>query len=592
MTSRSVEVQTPLQRILDFEAEYVQIGNESKDSYAKLMADWSSGQALQELDVDEEGGEEEAIRVYPVGVNYCQRVVSAVSGVTWGEWDQQRPARVFLPQFDVPNTREKASGAETDKRSEGSPISQADLPLEWGLRGLRQQSDTVRDMLLRVLFGEIKGNSVFSEWLEGAVSRGTASLYLPYQYRTGRFSASVLPLQYVHYMWDDNGVISEAAITKSKTIYEAQQMGWLPTPDWIRSRSYLGLSTPDRVVYWEHWTPWSYSTWIEDQMLEAMPNPTMGMRGLGGLEQGIIPLFPLRLNRPADEWYGHSDIEASIDICREINRVTADIGENVNMSNVPLIWFLNCSPDGSSKTDGDYLQRVGKHTVLMLKGDPQGAKVGSIERPVLPPDTAKYLEALVQFLEDTGLLPGPVLGRVRGTQTSGVALQTEMRPIIDVARRHRVQVEQVLQDVVGYMLSVAAATNLDGRRNMIAGRVWGVTRADVETLVPRFYVGFAPLLPKDMIAERDGIISEVINFLEYPENALRRLGREDPAGDWEKIKEFQEWKSQLATQVQGQIPGQAQPGKPGQLQPDPVKRNNALAQKTANPQPSTKGTGG
>jgi hypothetical protein len=202
------------------------------------------------------------------------------------------------------------------------------------------------------------------------------------------------------------------------------------------------------------------------------------------------------------------------------------------------------------------------------------------------------LDTLIQFLEDTGLLPGPVLGRVKGTQTSAVALQTEMRPIIDVARKHRIELEQTLQDVIHYILTIARATNLEGQRNRIVGKVWGVTQSDADDLTSRFYVGYAPLLPKDATAERDGIIAEVVNMLEYPENALRRLGREDPVGDWEKIREYQEWKSNLGIQGQmaineqqallnpppGQVPGQQQPGAQGRPAASPQKKEHASPQ--------------
>jgi hypothetical protein len=572
---------TPLQRILAFESEYVDISERGKDEYAYEMASWASGRALLETDVDDSSGEEESLRVYPVGINYCRRIISAVNGVVWGEWDDLSPARLFQPRFDVPNTKIKPKKEPGQDEQDGEKNPAPPL-LEWGIRGLHDLSEMSEDMLAQLLFGEIDGNSIFSELMVGAISRGTASLYLPYDPVSGTFSASILPMSHTHYIWNDEGEVVEAIISKEKSLQEALAMHWTPSDAWRHQHPNVRADSNLVLTYWLHWTPVSFSAWIEDTPLYTMANPTMSIAGSFTPLPGFVPLFPLRLNRESDEWYGHADIEGVVDIVREINRVVADIGENINMTNTPLVWFLDCQPDGGTKTGG-YLQRLGNHTVLMLHGSSDRAAVGSVERQAMPNDTAKYIDILVRFLEDTGYLPAPAMGRGATSSTSGVALQTEMRPLVDVARDHRRIFNTLARDVVSYVSAVASGISIYGQRNRVVGRVWDIGPVDVTTLRRRYYTGYHQTLMKDKIAERDGIINEVINYLEHPVGALRRLGREDPEGDWEKIKEFQEWKVATNTppMLPGQIPGQAQEGKPGRPPPSAAKKANAAPQQAS-----------
>jgi hypothetical protein len=587
---------TPLTRILEFEAEYVHLGADaaSRDEYADSMQQWYTGEALRDTDIDEDSGDMEPRRLYPIGVNYCKQIVRSLTGTILGEWDEEEPPRVFQPRINAPpikgngidwkeRTKRLRSQAgvtededeESDDDTEEAEETKAKNP-DWGNIRLRELAEDGEDLLSQVLFGDVRGNQIFSQLIEAAGISGTASLYMPYDTVTGQFKASVLPLQYVHYLWDDTGEIVEAAITRTKTAEEAMRMGWRPTREWSMNQGLMGIDRGN-VQIWDYWTPFHYELWADDQILRRLPNPTVSLRGMA-MMPGTIPLFPLRYNQDASEWYGTADIEPAIDLVKEINRIVADVGDNVNTTNVPLVYFLNCTPDGGSRTGG-YLQQIGRNSVLMLHGDP-AAKVGTVERPTLPNDTAKYIDILIQFLQDTALLPGPVLGRVKGTQTSAVALQTEMRPIIDVSRKHRISINETMVAAGNYVLNVAAGSNLQGNRNQVSGRIWNMNAMDASRLRSRVSFSFKRMLPRDAMAERDGIIAEMNNFLEEPVNAMRRLGRPDPEATMGIVADFWEWKTALNLNGQkiGQVAGQGQPGAPGKTTASPEKKQLASSQ--------------
>jgi hypothetical protein len=177
-----------------------------------------------------------------------------------------------------------------------------------------------------------------------------------------------------------------------------------------------GIRSDERVVAREVWTDARWQVDLAGQPVRDEANP-----------YGWIPYVLLANDPEAHRFWGTSDLDDLVDLCREINRRMSVLARVLELSGAPIAVLEN--------VDGAEGIVVGPGATWEL---PEGAKAylldllggGGVGLHI------DYLDRLYRALHDLSETPRTAFGD-SGRVISGAALEVEIQPLVQRVRRRR-----------------------------------------------------------------------------------------------------------------------------------------------------------
>jgi hypothetical protein len=178
-----------------------------------------------------------------------------------------------------------------------------------------------------------------------------------------------------------------------------------------------GSLVPDRLYpIVEEWTGDRWVVTVAGQIARDEPNP-----------YGWLPYLVLPNNAGGAEFWGESDLEDLLDLCRQLNKRLSVLADILDYSGYPITVLENV--DGS---DGIVLGPGAKWEM------PEGSKAylldlvqgGGVDLHI------KYVDELRTALHDLAETPRTAFGEA-GRAIAGAALQVELQPLVQKVKRKR-----------------------------------------------------------------------------------------------------------------------------------------------------------
>jgi hypothetical protein len=287
---------------------------------------------------------------------------------------------------------------------------------------------------------------------------------------------------------DQPGTVYRVAQRYALTAEEAERLfGALP------SRTAGGAA---RATVLEEWTTTRYRVEFDGEVILDRPNP-----------YGWIPyvIFP-NMARPHEFW-GASDLEDLLDICRELNSRMTTISRILQVSGYPITVLENVTGSDGVRTEPGAVWELPEDSRAYLL-DMLGGGVGL---------HIDYVNLLYRQLHDLSETPRTAFGD-SGRSISGVALEVEIQPLVQkVMRKRRVwdAVYRRRNALVLDLLERFGGLELGGLRRTQA--LWGeVLPSDRAVLVRNE----ATLVAADVHSRRQ---------------AMAALGDQDPERTWAEV---------------------------------------------------------
>ena len=251
----------------------------------------------------------------------------------------------------------------------------------------------------------------------------------------------------------------------------------------------------------ERWTP------TELEVIVARTTTRRGENPYGCIPFVHVPNLPL-----ANEPWGQSDLVDVIPINREIDERVSDQADVIRFHADPPIVFRGV-------TDHADLA-VGPGTVWDIPAD---ADVKLLEWQGQAVAVGEHIERLYRTLYEVTETPRSSFGD-SGRVLSGVALETELRPIVQRTLRKRAWWTRALRRRSGLVLELARRFGVA----RAAGAVWPVEPHRIRVLWP-------PMLPKDDDSEVQNQIRLVGAGLRSHRTAMDALGTENPEEELARV---------------------------------------------------------
>ncbi len=253
---------------------------------------------------------------------------------------------------------------------------------------------------------------------------------------------------------------------------------------------------PVEVV--ETWTADTLCLTVGGTVWREGPNP-----------YGVIPFVHVpNLPAPNSVW-GRSDLADVIPLNRELNERLSDQADVIRFHADPPVVFTGVESHDAV--------RVGPGTVWDL---PPGADVKLLEWRGAAPAVREHLELVLRALYETAETPRSAFGD-NGRQLSGVALETELRPLIQKTLRKRVVWTAALRRRARLIFQIAERVGL-------------LPEGTARALRPR--VIWPPLLPQDLAREVANNVALVSAGLRSHRTAMNLLGVEAPERELAQVR--------------------------------------------------------
>jgi hypothetical protein len=252
----------------------------------------------------------------------------------------------------------------------------------------------------------------------------------------------------------------------------------------------------------ERWTPRELSVTVGRATTRQGANP------YGFIPFVHVPNLPL-----ANEPWGQSDLVDVIPINREIDERVSDQADVIRFHADPPIVFRGV-------TDHADLA-VGPGTVWDIPAD---ADVKLLEWQGQAVAVGEHIERLYRTLYEVTETPRAAFGD-SGQMLSGVALETELRPIVQRTLRKRAWWTRALRRRSGMVLELA--------RQFGVGRAVSALRGVDEH---RVHVLWPPMLPKDDVVEVQNQVRLVTAGLRSHRTAMDALGTESPEEELARVQ--------------------------------------------------------
>ncbi len=261
----------------------------------------------------------------------------------------------------------------------------------------------------------------------------------------------------------------------------------------------LAGGQPVEVV--ERWTADELELLVRDRSVRRGRNP-----------YGFIPFVHVPNMQPANQYWGQSDLIDLLPINRELDERLSDQADLIKYHADPPVIFKGV-------TDHSDLA-VGPGTVWDIPSD---ASVELLEWQGQPPSVKDHIEQVFRALYEITETPRTAFGD-SGRVLSGVALETELRPIVQKTFRRRVFWTRALRHRNRLILTLAEQHGLGGAR-------------PGDYAPYRSRVIWSPLLPRDDQAEVDNNVKLVAAQLRSVRTAMDALGTESPEEEIARILE-------------------------------------------------------
>jgi hypothetical protein len=252
----------------------------------------------------------------------------------------------------------------------------------------------------------------------------------------------------------------------------------------------------------ERWTPSELEVGVARTTTRRGPNP------YGCIPFVHVPNLPL-----ANEPWGVSDLVDMIPINREINERVSDQADVIRFHADPPIVFRGV-------TDHADLA-VGPGTVWDIPSD---ADVKLLEWHGQSVAVGEHIERLYRTLYEVTETPRTSFGD-SGRLLSGVALEMELRPIVQRTLRKRVWWTRALRRRSALILELAQRYGLGGR----------ASAAPLTVEAHRIRVLWPPMLPKDDVTEVQNQVRLVTAGLRSHRTAMDALGTESPEEELARV---------------------------------------------------------
>jgi hypothetical protein len=275
---------------------------------------------------------------------------------------------------------------------------------------------------------------------------------------------------------------------------EAQRLFGVPSPA-------PAGSVPFRRTVVEDWQADRYQIELDGEVIVREANP------YGWIPYVIYPNLP----RPHEFW-GASDLEDLIDVCRELNGRMTTISRILQVSGYPITVLENVTGSEGIRAEPGAIWELPEDSKAYLLDMLGGAVSLHIE----------YVDLLYRQLHDLSETPRTAFGD-SGRALSGVALEVEIQPLVQKVTRKRRVWDAVYRRRNAHVLDLLerfGGVPLGGLRRTRA--IWG------------------EILPND----REGMVRDearlVASGIRSRRQAMSALGDTDPERTWREVIEEME----------------------------------------------------
>lgn len=276
------------------------------------------------------------------------------------------------------------------------------------------------------------------------------------------------------------------------TLLKAHQIYTL-SPE-VAADRFGGAFPAGKVPVVETWTNASFEVWALGRKIIGQANP-----------YGFIPFVHIPNSRPANEFWGISDLRDLIPLNRELNERFSDMADVIRFHSDPPVVFKGVNEHTELG--------VGPGTVWDIPAD---ADVVLLEWRGQQPAAFEHIDRVMRAFHDVAETPKTAFGET-GRIQSGVALEVELQSLIHKTLRKRAW----------------WSAGLRARNSMILriGELMGLGK-----FAPyRSRVVWAPLLPTDAEVDVRNNVALVEAGLRSKAAAMDRLGEESPEDELARI---------------------------------------------------------
>ena len=378
---------------------------------------------------------------------------------------------------------ELGKGFTIKMKPEIENIDNENDPLEF-LNDVWDDNDKLEKSLEIGLSKSVFGESWLQIYFEGPNNRETDLIlddefHDPFgEYENGRIRLNVIPSSEAFPTFKKRGRSRE--LEKFTIIYPIEDEG---------------ENGKRKHAYKQVWTKDDIKIYVKD-----MRNPKYTFKN----KYGIIPFVQFKNYVKINSNFGKSDIEDIIPLNVEINTKKSNISEIIDYHASPITVMFGASvrtlERGANKIWGNL---------------PSDARVENLKSEGDLPSANNFITSVKRAMHEIGKIPEGVLGGdLSISNTSGVALQISLAPLLDYVATKRVLTKESLEIANKIILLI-------GLKEGLIKIPKGISKADY------LYneVQFPEVLPKDAVLELQEIQSEMTLGLESREGAMKRIGK-------------------------------------------------------------------
>ncbi len=345
--------------------------------------------------------------------------------------------------------------------------------------------------------GAVLGDTVFKVfWESGAWRQGSADRGWGVNAPSGTFTGDGGRIRVVNI--DPFTFFPRWAADDPSALLSVDVVYQLPVEEAARRYGDISISPNSHPLIdaVESWTNSEFALTVGDWDVVRSANP-----------YGFIPFVHIPNARPANEFWGVSDLKDVAPLNRELNERMSDVADVIRFHSDPPVIFKGVREHGNLA--------VGPGTVWDL---PEGAGVDLLEWRGQPPAVQEHIERVLRALHDVAETPKTAFGD-SGRLLSGVALETELQPLIQKTLRKRIWWSAGLRRRNRYILRIAELNGMGSFAPYRSRIIW------------------PPLLPADNEAEVRNNVALVQAGLRSRRTAMDHLGDESPETELRLIEE-------------------------------------------------------
>ncbi|HXF82614.1 MAG TPA: phage portal protein [bacterium] len=297
---------------------------------------------------------------------------------------------------------------------------------------------------------------------------------------------------------DDLSALRRVAVCSRIGVPEARERyGWRGA----------GRAGADTVEALEVWTAERFQLLVEDAVVREGPNP-----------YGFIPFVHVPNLQPPNSPWGRSDLVDVIPLNRELDERMSDQADLIRYHADPPVVFRGVERHSDLA--------VGPGTVWDL---PRDADVALLEWRGSLPALQEHIERVLRALYEVAETPRTSFGD-SGRLLSGVALETELQPLIQRTLRKRVGWSVALRRCA--QMALQLTDRFGSAREGVGGPGPSPRSARY-----RVRVIWPPMLPRDDDAEAQRNLALVAGGLRAHRSAMDALGVPDPEAELRRVQQ-------------------------------------------------------